>query len=125
MKVNELREVIKKYNETEKDKIIVELYKRIPKYVKEDYSIDDYIVNMNSKVEKENTKPSMETLEKEVKYFIQCANNDLYVRPNKIISKTERSISIKCIRIGFKNTRCTLYGNRIIKRTSWFVERKI
>ena len=91
MKVNELRETIKKYNEIDKEKIIVELYKRIPKYIKEDYSIDEYIINVNSKIEKENTKPTIENLEKEVNYFIECANNDLYVRPNKIISKNERS----------------------------------
>lgn len=35
MKVNELREIIKKYNESEKEKIIVELYKRISKKTKE------------------------------------------------------------------------------------------
>ena len=91
MKVNELREIIKKYNETEKEKIIVELYKRIPKNVKEDYSIDEYIGDINAKKEKKDLIPTMEHLEAEVKYFIQCANNDLYARPNKIIAKSERS----------------------------------
>ena len=56
MKVNELREIVKKYNESEKEKIIVELYKRIPKSVKEEYNIDGYISNLNSKVEKEHTE---------------------------------------------------------------------
>lgn len=91
MKVNELREIIKKYNETEKEKIIIELYKRIPKNVKEDYNIDEYIKNVNVKVEKENKEISIEKLEKEVNYFLECANDDLYVRPNKIIPKNERS----------------------------------
>ena len=42
MLVKELREVLKKYNNDDKDKIITELYKRIPKRVKEDYNIDNY-----------------------------------------------------------------------------------
>ena len=91
MKVNELREVIKKYKEEEKEKIIVELYKRIPKYVKEDYNIDNYIINLNASTEKTSEKISIERLEKEVAYFIECASDDLYVRPNKIIPKAERS----------------------------------
>ena len=91
MKINELRETIKKYNETDREKIIVELYKRIPKYIKEDYNIDEYIINLNSKMKKENIEITIERLEKEVNYFIECAYDDLYVRPNKIISKSDRS----------------------------------
>ena len=91
MKVNELREIIKKYKEEEKEKIIVELYKRIPKNVKEDYNIDNYIINLNTSTEKTSEKISIERLEKEVTYFIECASDDLYVRPNKIIPKAERS----------------------------------
>ena len=91
MKVNEVREIIKKYNDTEKEKIIIELYKRIPKNIKEDYNIDEYIINLNKKIEKEKNDVTIERLEKEVKYFLDCANDDLYVRPNKIISKSERS----------------------------------
>lgn len=91
MKVNELRETIKKYDENDKEKILVELYKRIPKNIKEDYNIDEYIKNINKKIEKENIDITIERLEKEVKYFLECAYDDLYVRPNKIISKIERS----------------------------------
>lgn len=91
MKINELRETIKKYNETEREKVIVELYKRIPKSIKEDYNIDEYIINLNTKIEKENTEITIERLEKEVNFFIECAYDDLYARPNKIISKNDRS----------------------------------
>ena len=91
MKINELRETIKKYNETEREKVIVELYKRIPKSIKEDYNIDEYIINLNTKMEKENIEITMERLEKEVNFFIECAYDDLYARPNKIISKNDRS----------------------------------
>lgn len=91
MKVDELREVIKKYSEEEKSKIIVELYKRIPKNIKEEYGIDTYIVDANKKVEKESKNITIERLEKEVKFFIECAWDDLYVKPNRIIPKSERS----------------------------------
>lgn len=91
MKVNELREILKNYNETDKEKIIVELYKRIPKNIKEDYNIDEYIKNINKKIDNKDNKVSIEYLEKEVKYFIECANDDLYVRPNRVIPKNERS----------------------------------
>ena len=91
MKIDELREIIKKYNETEREKIIVELYKRIPKSIKEDYNIDDYIINLNTKVEKEKVNVTIERLEKEVNYFLDCAWNDLYATPNRIISKNDRS----------------------------------
>ena len=91
MKINELREIIKKYNEKDREKLIVELYKRIPKSIKEDYNIDEYIINLNTKMEKENIEITIERLEKEVNFFIECAYDDLYARPNKIISKNDRS----------------------------------
>ena len=40
---------------------------------------------------KEDTKVSFEQLEKEVKYFLQCVQLDLYAHPNRVISKLERS----------------------------------
>ena len=91
MKVSELRKIIKEYNEEDKEKIIVELYKRIPKRTKEDYNIDNYIMNLNVKVEKSDKEFTIERLEKEVNYFVECANSGLYTSPNKIISKSERS----------------------------------
>ena len=91
MKIDELRETIKKYNEKDREKLIVELYKRIPKSIKEDYNIDEYIINLNTKMEKENIEITIERLEKEVNFFIECAYDDLYARPNKIISKNDRS----------------------------------
>lgn len=92
MLVADLRKVIEKYDKSEKDKIIVELYKRIPKKVKEDYDIDGFITNIrsNTKSKKKENTVSFDDLEKEIDYFIACANNDLYAVPNKIISKSER-----------------------------------
>ena len=94
MKVVEIRNELKKYNMEEKDKIIIELYKRIPKRVKEEYDIDGYLknikVNENTKKEKE-VKLTFEELASEVNYFLECAWNELYSEPNRIISKSERS----------------------------------
>ena len=94
MKVVEIRNELKKYNMEEKDKIIIELYKRIPKRVKEEYDIDGYLknikVNENTKKEKE-VKLTFEELASEINYFLECAWNELYSEPNRIISKSERS----------------------------------
>lgn len=92
MLVKELKDRINNYNKEELTKIIVELYKRIPKRVKEDYDIDCFIKNLETnKPEKENNKVTIEELEKDIIYFLDCVNNDLYASPNKIISKNERS----------------------------------
>ncbi len=91
MKVDELRNIIKKYNTEEKDKIIIELYKKIPKRIKEDYDIDGYINELNKTVKKEDKKETFEQLEKEIEYFLECAWDNLYCTPNKIIPKNERS----------------------------------
>ncbi len=93
MKVNELREILKKYDEKDKDKIIVELYKIIPKAKKEERNIDEYISDINKNVEKEvrNSNLPIDVLEKQIDYFCECAMSDLYASPNRVIPKTERS----------------------------------
>ena len=46
MLVKDLRNVIENYSEKNKENIIIELYKKIPKRVKEGYSIDEYIMDI-------------------------------------------------------------------------------
>ena len=93
MVVKELKKVIENYDYKQLESIIVELYKKIPKSKKEDYDIDNYIINLkNDKLKKEKKEPiTFNQLEEQFKYFIHCVDNDLYCEPNKIISKTERS----------------------------------
>lgn len=93
MLVNELKKEIEKYDKKELSSIIIELYKRIPKSKKEDYNIDEFIININNKNNKESnkTKISFEDLQKEIIYFLECVDNEYYVIPNKIISKKEQS----------------------------------
>ena len=47
MLVSEIRKEIEKYNQKEISDLVIELYKRIPKKIKEEYHIDDLIVNIN------------------------------------------------------------------------------
>ena len=90
MLVNELKNEIKKYNKNDLEKIIVELYKRMPKAKKEEYDIDDFIKNIdNNKVVKKEL--DFDSLQKEISYFLECVDAGLYCSPNKIISKKERS----------------------------------
>ena len=83
MKVKELRDTIKQYNVDDLNKIVVELYKRIPKQVKENYEIDDFIINVKEekKLVKEEKKIDFQEFVKEINYFLQCARMGLYVSP--------------------------------------------
>lgn len=94
MKIPELKPIIKKYNKEELESIIVELYKRIPKYTKEDYNIDNFIINIQNDIKtktKKNDEVDFNELKEEIIYFLRCVDNDLYCSPNRIISKKDRS----------------------------------
>lgn len=92
MKVKELREYLKKYNDKEKENIIVELYNIIPKAVKDNKDIDNYLKDASKKKGKIQANTEFNSdLRKELDYFIKCVRDGLYVSPNKVISKTERS----------------------------------
>lgn len=93
MTVKEIKDSLRNYNNEDLYKIIVELYKRIPKKKKEEYNIDKLITNYyeETKKVKEEKNLSFEDLVKEIEYFIDCAKNDLYCSNNNIISKKERT----------------------------------
>lgn len=94
MKITELKPIIKKYNKEELESIVVELYKRIPKYTKEDYNIDNFIINIQNDIKtktKKNDEVDFNELKEEIIYFLSCVDNDLYCSPNRIISKKDRS----------------------------------
>lgn len=52
MLVKDVRKEIEKYNKLELTEIIVELYKRVPKSKKEEYNIDDFIRDAQTKKRK-------------------------------------------------------------------------
>lgn len=91
MLVKDVRKEIEKYNKLELTEIIVELYKRIPKSKKEEYNIDDFIRDAQTKKKKVKKEVSFIDLQKEIIYFLECVDKEYYVIPNKIISKKERS----------------------------------
>ncbi len=53
MKVAEIKELLKGYTEKEKDRIIIELYNKIPKGMRRDKDIDYYLQNAHLNKEKE------------------------------------------------------------------------
>lgn len=94
MLVSELRNLLKKYSEDDLRTLIVEMYKAMPKQVREDKSIDELLENMNSYL-KENKrtkdKPvNFNALKAEVRYFLANAYEGNYFKPNQIIHKKER-----------------------------------
>lgn len=90
MLVSEIRKEIEKYNQKEISDLVIELYKKIPKKIKEEYHIDDLIVNVNNKSKKEE-KIDFNSLKQEIIAFLGDVDNGYYSHPNKIISKSERS----------------------------------
>lgn len=91
MLVKDLRKTLEKYDKKEMTDIVVELYKRLPKKVKEDYDIDKFIEDINNKTKKEEKKVSFDDLCSEVRYFLDCAKAGFYSSPNKVVPKKERS----------------------------------
>ncbi len=91
MKVGELREIIEKYDSDRLKKTLVEVYKKIPKNVKEDKAIDDiirYAYTVSNK--KRSKKIDPERVIAEANYFMELARNGLYFKPNRIVSKSDR-----------------------------------
>lgn len=91
MKVKELRDILKNYNEKEKENIIVNLYNVIPKKVKDSKDVDRYLMSANEK--KEKIKPNSEfneDLMKEMDEFIYYASEGFYSGSNKYVSKEDR-----------------------------------
>lgn len=93
MLVNELKNEIKKYDKKELEFIIVSLYKRIPKKVKEEYDIDSYIKNIdiNKKTDVVKKEIPFDEIYNEIIYFIECIDLGYYCSLNRVISKKDRS----------------------------------
>ena len=91
MLVKDLRKTLEKYDKKEMTDIVVKLYKRLPKKVKEDYDIDKFIEDINNKTKKEEKKVSFDDLCSEMRYFLDCAKAGFYSSPNKVVPKKERS----------------------------------
>lgn len=93
MLVAELKEVIKEYPEGDLRLLIVELYKAMPKKLREDKDIDVLIRDMHSKKpdKKQAVSTDVKLLKPEIEFFLENAYAQNYMAPNRIIPKQERS----------------------------------
>lgn len=94
MLLSELRNLLKKYDENELRVLIVEMYKSMPKKLREEKDIDRLVEDVN-KVKKERKKGKdenidFESLKPEIEIFIQYAYNQCYFAPNNFVHKKER-----------------------------------
>jgi hypothetical protein len=96
MKVAELRALLEKYSDQQLRVIIAEMYKAIPKAVKEDKEIDSILTNPRDLLErkppekKKEPLPDMDELEYETSQFIEYAYQQYYFAPNSYVPKKQR-----------------------------------
>ncbi|MDW7662336.1 MAG: hypothetical protein SCL54_13025, partial [Bacillota bacterium] len=96
MLIAELRELLKKYNEDDLRRIISEMYKAMPKKIREEKDIDVLIQDVHSLMNngKRNAmkdKPlNIERLTFEIEEFIDYAYMQYYLTPNQFVHKKER-----------------------------------
>ncbi len=92
MLIKEFKRELDKYNKKEIIEIASFLYKKIPKKLKEESEIDNYIIDINNKnVKSSEEELTMEDLQKKLDYFLECVDNGYYASPNRIIPKSARS----------------------------------
>ena len=94
MKVDELRTALSGYDAPVLKEIAVTLYKMIPKSRKEDEGLDEILLNFSkekAKPSKKETTVDFPALENAVETFIGHASDNLYLIPNRIVSKDKRS----------------------------------
>lgn len=94
MKISEVRNLIDRYSQDQLRVIIAQLYKAIPKAIKEENDIDGILKNPASVQSRTKTKqgamPDIKKLKDETNRFIEAAYNQYYFAPNRIIPKRER-----------------------------------
>jgi hypothetical protein len=96
MRIKEVRNIIKNYSEEELRILLTEMYKAIPKTVKEEKDIDQMVEDINSyknsrrRVSRQKEDVNIELLEYEVETFIEYAYKQYYFAPNSFVHKKER-----------------------------------
>ncbi len=95
MKVSEVRSIIEKYSPDQLRLIITQLYKAVPKAIKENNDIDgilkdpDSLTQSKSKTRQQEL-PDIELLRDETERFVEDAYNQYYFAPNRFVSKKDR-----------------------------------
>ncbi|WP_321024123.1 hypothetical protein [Eisenbergiella porci] len=96
MLVAEIREILKDYQEEDLRLLIVELYKAMPKRVREDKEIDNFLKNAKERLRNKNIAKKQEKvtdvklLKPEIETFLENAYAQNYFAPNRVIPKQER-----------------------------------
>lgn len=96
MLMTELRESIKKYNREDLHRIIAEMYKAMPKKLREDKAIDVLLEDVHAYLNagknggKKDTPQDFERLNAEIEQFVDYAYNQYYFAPNQFVHKNER-----------------------------------
>lgn len=96
MLVSEIKEMIKEYPEEDLRLLIVELYKAMPKKLREDKDIDTLIKDakelLHSKKtdKKQAASADVKLLKPEIELFLENVYAQNYMEPNRIIPKQER-----------------------------------
>lgn len=96
MLVSEVREVLKKYNEEDLRLIVAEMYKSMPKKLKEDKQVDALLQDVQGWINVRNTRRSqveqvdLISLKEEIDRFVQHAYNQYYFAPNSYVHKNDR-----------------------------------
>lgn len=96
MLVSELKDILKDYREEDLRLLVTELYKAMPKHVKEEKGIDTLIREGKELLHKKKgaktpQKPTdLNNLKAEIEEFLENAYQQNYFAPNRVISKKER-----------------------------------
>ena len=95
MKISEVRNIIQKHSEEQLRVIVSELYKAIPKAIKEENDVDGILKNPDSLTRprhktRQKEVPDIELLKSETESFVDDAYNQYYFAPNRFVSKQNR-----------------------------------
>ncbi|MFH1135083.1 MAG: hypothetical protein V1816_03255 [Pseudomonadota bacterium] len=94
VKIAELREIIKKYDQDELRLIIAAIYKALPPKIREEKELDAIISNpaalKEKKADKKQEAVDIDWLKLEINDFIEDAKAQYYLGPNRYISKKDR-----------------------------------
>lgn len=96
MKITELREIVKEYNVEDLRLLIAELYKAMPKSLREEKEIDDLIrearvrLHMPKVAKAPKKSADINELKPVIEEFLQNAYEQNYFTPNRVIPKQER-----------------------------------
>jgi hypothetical protein len=96
MLVSEVRDLLKKYKEDDLRLLTSELYKAMPKKLREEKNIDEMLKDLHAylrigKMEKEQDKTAdVNVLKPQIELFIDYAYKQYYFAPNNYVHKKER-----------------------------------